>query len=315
MATPASSLSSLDTQSGLSALTSGLISVVIVTADSGFGIANCVERVLASSCKVEVIVVDNASRDGSIERLCEQFAKNPQVRIIYNNENAGFGTACNRGAAAANGDVLLLLNPDCMVESATLAELRSVIDADAQIGAVGALQIDGTGHIDPASRRRDPLLRRTLMSMSGLARYASRTSALEGFELPASDAALEPVDAISGALMMLPRRIFEQLHGFDEGYFLHCEDLDLCRRVRDAGFAVVCANAVRVLHRKGGSSRHRPVFVAWHKHRGMWRWFEKFDPAARNPLKRCVVYCGIWAHFVCALPLLIGRRIFRARAP
>jgi GT2 family glycosyltransferase len=102
---------------------------------------------------------------------------------------------------------------------------------------------------------------------------------------------------VSGALMLVPRAVFERLGGFDEGYFLHCEDLDLCRRARDAGFEVLLAGDVRVLHRKGGSSAHRPVFVSRHKHRGMWRWFVKFDPAARNPLARVIVWCGIWSHF------------------
>jgi GT2 family glycosyltransferase len=83
---------------------------------------------------------------------------------------------------------------------------------------------------------------------------------------------------------------------------LHCEDLDLCRRVRDAGREVFYAGSIRVVHGKGGSSRHRPVFVAWHKHRGMWRWFVKFDPAAGNVLVRSVVWLGLWARFALLLP-------------
>ena len=111
----------------------------------------------------------------------------------------------------------------------------------------------------------------------------------------AQASAVEPVDAVSGALMLLPRATFEAVGGFDEGYFLHCEDLDLCRRVRERGSVVVCANEIRVVHGKGGSSRSRPVFVAWHKHRGMWRWFTKFDPAARYWPVRAVVAVGIGA--------------------
>jgi N-acetylglucosaminyl-diphospho-decaprenol L-rhamnosyltransferase len=118
----------------------------------------------------------------------------------------------------------------------------------------------------------------------------------------APGAEIECVEAVSGALMMLPRAVFARLGGFDEGYFLHCEDLDLCRRVRDAGLRVACANAVGVTHVKGTSGRHRPFFVAWHKHRGMWRWFVKFDPAARNPLLRAIVWCGVWLHYLVLAP-------------
>jgi len=79
----------------------------------------------------------------------------------------------------------------------------------------------------------------------------------------------------------------------------------LCRRVRDAGLQVACANDVCVVHGKGTSSRHRPFFVARHKHRGMWRWFVKFDPAARNPLLRALVGAGLWLHFVLMAPRYI----------
>jgi N-acetylglucosaminyl-diphospho-decaprenol L-rhamnosyltransferase len=140
--------------------------------------------------------------------------------------------------------------------------------------------------------------------MSGLARFESRWPAVAGANLPlrADAPPVEDVEAVSGALMMLPRALFDRIGGFEEGYFLHCEDLDLCRRVRDTGLRVVCANAVCVVHVKGTSSRSRPFFVARHKHRGMWRWFTKFDPAARNPLLRAVVWCGLWAHFVLLAP-------------
>jgi GT2 family glycosyltransferase len=157
------------------------------------------------------------------------------------------------------------------------------------------------------------------MSLSGLARFGASTPAFAGIALPWPSAAVgapavEPVDAISGALMLLPRTAFVRVGGFDEGYFLHCEDLDLCRRIRDAGLGVVCADEVRVVHGKGGSSRHRPLFVAWHKHRGMWRWFRKFDPAARNPPLRALVWCGLWILFALRVPLLLWRGLIRSRS-
>jgi GT2 family glycosyltransferase len=129
---------------------------------------------------------------------------------------------------------------------------------------------------------------------------------------PASDD-LETVEAVSGACMALPRSAFERLGGFDEAYFLHVEDLDLCRRVRDAGLRVAIAAAIRVVHAQGSSSRRRPVFVARHKHRGMWRYFRTFDPAARNPLLRGLVWCGLWTHFALQVPLLCVRTL-RSRA-
>ena len=288
----------------------GLTSVVVVTANSGEGVGECIARVLASVVPVEVIVVDNASQDGSVERLAARFAQTPALRILRNERNLGFGTACNRGAAAAKGDTILLLNPDCAIEADTIPRLRAVLASDPGIGLLGVLQIDAEGHVDPASRRHDPLLRRAFATASGLTRFAVRWPAFAGVEMPVdrNGVIVEQVDAVSGALMLLPRLVFDRVGGFDEGYFLHCEDLDLCRRVRDAGYRVVCVNDLRVVHGKGGSSRRRPVFVAWHKRRGMWRWFTKFDPAARNPLLRVLVWCGIWTAFAASMPLLLLRR-------
>jgi len=296
------------------AANSPLTSVIVVAADSGDDLGRCIEHVLAGSAPVEVLVSDNASSDGSVEAAAARWAGDARLRIVRNGVNLGFGAGCNRAAELARGDALLLLNPDCLLDGDALARLCAHLASDPAIGLLGASIVSPDGCPEPASRRRDPTLRRALMSLSGLARLAPRHPGLAGIELPPRDTALplQDVDAVSGALMLLPRRVFERLGGFDEGYFLHCEDLDLCRRVRDAGLRVACANDVRVVHGKGSSSRRRPFFVARHKHRGMWRWFAKFDPAARHPLLRVVVWCGLWAHFAASAPryawtLLRGR--------
>src|SRR5690606_40292775 len=106
--------------------------------------------------------------------------------------------------------------------------------------------------------------------------------------------ALQPVDAVSGALMLMPRRLFERIGGFDTGYRLHAEDLDLCRRARESGAVVAVANDVHVTHLRGVSSRSRPLFVEWHKHRGLWRYFRKFEAPRRNLPTRVAVFLAIW---------------------
>jgi len=286
----------------------GLTSVVIVAADSGAGPAECISRVLQSTTAVEAIVVDNASTDGSVDAVASHWAHDARVRIVRNAQNLGFGSGCNRGAAIARGDALLFLNPDCVVAPDTLARLRAA--SDPTLGLLGVDIVDATGAPEPASRRRDPLFRRAFMALTGLARFEGRWPALAGVALPPASnrPPIEDVDAVSGALMYLPRAVFDRVGGFDEGYFLHAEDLDLCRRVRDAGMRVACVNAIKVVHGKGGSSRHRPLFVARHKHRGLWRWFVKFDPAARNPLLRTAVWIGLWSHFAALLPINAWRQ-------
>jgi GT2 family glycosyltransferase len=286
----------------------GLTSVIIVAADSGAGPAESVGRVLEGTAEVEVIVVDNASRDGCVDAVVTRWPGDSRVRVVRNASNLGFGAGCNRGAAIATGDALLFLNPDCAVAPDTLARLRAA--SKPPTGLLGVDIVDADGVPEPASRRRDPLLRRAFMAVTGLARFERRWPALAGVVMPpvSERPPIEDVDAVSGALMYVPRAVFDRLGGFDEGYFLHAEDLDLCRRVRDAGLRVACANAIKVIHGKGGSSRHRPLFVARHKHRGMWRWFVKFDPAARNPLLRTAVWIGLWLHFAALLPINAWRQ-------
>jgi N-acetylglucosaminyl-diphospho-decaprenol L-rhamnosyltransferase len=201
----------------------------------------------------------------------------------------------NLAARQAHGQALLILNPDCLLGEEDLMRLLAVQAAHPNAGLVGAVVCDADGRPDPASWRRDPLLHRSLNTLLGRRGDAVQVKR----EIP--DEVIE-AEAISGALMLMSRELFERLGGFDEKYFLHCEDLDLCRRVRDSGHQVLLAGDVRVAHGKGGSSRHRPVFVSRHKHHGMWRWFRSHDPAARNPLIAAAVWLGIWAHFVAKIP-------------
>jgi GT2 family glycosyltransferase len=284
-------------------------SILIVSADSGPLLRECVVRALAADATAEVIVADNGSRDGIPQAVARAFENEKRLRVLYNHRNLGFGPAVNVAARSAQGDALLVLNPDCLMESDTLTRMRAVLRDHPDAGVVGAVVCDESGSPDPASRRRDPLLRRSLNEMTGRARREAEDSRFEGVDVagPIPERVVE-VDNVSGALMLLPRAVFDHLRGFDPGYFLHCEDLDLCRRAREAGYKVFLAGSVRVRHGKGGSSAHRPVFVSWHKHRGMWRWFRKFDPAAGQPLTRAIVWCGVWLHFVVTAPSLWLRR-------
>jgi GT2 family glycosyltransferase len=269
------------------------VSVIIVSADSGPSLRDCVKSVLACTTPLEVLLIDNASSDGIPQAIARARESDPRFKVIYNHANLGFGPAINRAAAQAHGETLLMLNPDCLITQDALQRLLDVLASEKKVGLVGAVVCDAQGVPDPASFRRDPVLGRALATL------LRRKGGVNAQNVP--DHVIE-AEAVSGAVMLMPLRVFELLNGFDEKYFLHCEDLDLCRRVRDAGWRVLLAGDVRVLHGKGGSSRHRPVFVSYHKHRGMWRWFRKFDPAARNPLTAAVVWLGIWSRFLLKIP-------------
>jgi len=284
---------------------SGLTSIVIVAADSGPLLLESVKAALASTAPVEVIVADNASSDGEPRRVSAANAADTRFRLVENGANLGFGPACNRAAAIARGDAFVFLNPDCLIEPGAIGGLRAISDRDRPFGVLGIEVRTPEGVPARGNRRRDPMLRRALMTVSGLARFESRWPAFAGVEMPARSSVgdVEDVEAVSGACLFLPRRVFEEIGGFDEAYFLHVEDLDLCHRVREAGYRVAIAHALGAVHAQGSSSRHRALFVARHKHRGMWRYFTKFDPAARNPVLRALVWLGIWTHYALSIPL------------
>ncbi|WP_430387929.1 glycosyltransferase family 2 protein [Dyella sp. 20L07] len=286
----------MNTEASFSSLSSVLpVSVIVVAADSGPSLRDCVRRVLACDVPLEMILVDNASTDGIPQAIGRAHEGDARLQVLYNYANLGFGPAVNRGVAKSQGKSLLVLNPDCLIDNDTLQRLLDILVAHPRAGVIGAVVCDENGVADPASYRRDPLMRRALNT---LFKRGGEGINIEG---PIPHELLQ-AEAVSGALMLMPRRVFNYLAGFDEDYFLHCEDLDMCRRVRDAGYHVMLAGDVRVLHGKGSSSRHRPVFVSKHKHRGMWRWFRKFDPDARKPWLAALVWLGIWSHFLLQIP-------------
>ena len=271
------------------------IAAVVVTYESAETIGECLQRLRAAEGIAQVRVVDNGSGDDTMAIVQRHAAADPRVRFIANPDNPGFGAACNQGVAAVDPDAagwVGLVNPDLMVEVDTLSRMRALADGAASV-LVGADLVGEDGVRDPAARRKDPdfgaMLRGLLSGGGGTASWMA---------IPPDDGlALQPVQAVSGALMLMPRALYDRLGGFDEGYRLHAEDLDLCRRAREAGAMVAVANRVRVFHARGVSSRSRPVFVEWHKHRGLARYFRKFEAPRRAWPLRIVVYAMIWARF------------------
>ena len=277
------------------------VGAVVVTYQSASTIDACLTRLREAEGVAAIRVVDNDSRDDTLEVVQRHALADPRVRFIANPDNPGFSVACNQGAREVDAPWLAFVNPDCLVEPNTFTRMLALAPVSPPT-LLGADLVDDAGRRDPAARRRDPDFARMLQ---GVLRNPAGKSQLA---VTIDDGqSLQPVDAISGALMLLPRALFERIGGFDEGYRLHAEDLDLCRRVRAAGGAVAVANAVRVLHVRGVSSRSRPVFVEWHKHRGLWRYFTRFEAPRRGTLVRAAVFLAIWLRF----PLSVLRAALR----
>ncbi|MGV8942471.1 glycosyltransferase [Thermomonas sp.] len=262
------------------------IAAIVVSHDSEETIDDCLHRLRNAEGVVEIRVVDNDSYDATLEIVQRHALADPRLRFIANPDNPGFAVACNQGAADSSARWLAFVNPDCLVKPETLARLREHAEAHAP-ALLGADLVDEAGLRDAAARRHAPDFAAMLRSVA-----AGRLGVAVDEAAP-----VQAVEAVSGALMLSPRWLFERVDGFDAGYRLHAEDLDLCRRMRDVGARVLVANDVRVVHVRGVSSRSRPLFVEWHKHRGLWRYFSKFEAPRRSALVRAGVFTMIWARF------------------
>ena len=264
------------------------IGVVVVSHRSAATLDRCLECLLAANDVAKVVVVDNASNDATL-RIAETHAKqDARVQLQCNLSNLGFGAACNQGARKLGTPWVVFVNPDVYVERDDLARLAAHARVVPGAGLLGTDAVNASGVHDPATRRWDPSLRRLLL------RAGSREELYFGRD-PA--ATLQQVEAVSGAVMLMPLALFLKLGGFDEGYRLHVEDLDLCRRVRDAGYEVLVANDITVLHLRGVSRRSRPFWAEWQKHRGLWRYFNKFEAAQVAAPMRALIWFALWMHF------------------
>lgn len=275
----------------------GDIAAVVVSYQSQSTIETCLQHLLQADGVTQVRVVDNGSSDDTLAIIQRVAASDPRVRFIGNPDNPGFSVACNQGAAASAAPWLAFVNPDCFVEPDTLIRLQAHAQAAGGNAMLGVDLVDEHGVHDSASRRRDLDFGQMLRNRAGAQSSIAREEGV----------AVQPVDAVSGALMLLPRTLFDQVDGFDEGYRLHAEDLDLCRRVRLAGGTVAVANDVQVLHLRGVSSRSRPWFVEWHKHRGLARYFRKFEAPTRGAALRVLVPALIWLRFGTVAVRLLAR--------
>jgi GT2 family glycosyltransferase len=234
------------------------LSIIIVS----WNVCALLERALACvyatarAGSFEVIIVDNASEDGSVAMVRERF---PEATVIANSENIGFGRANNQGAALARGRYLLLLNPDAFVHAGTLDGLVAFMDAHSDAGAAGPRLRYEDGRLQ-RSATSFPTLFSELCTALGLDRAFPRHPLFGRYKLSYWDMEdMRPVDSLMGACLILRREVVEQLGLFDEQFFMYSEEVDLCYRIQRAGWRNYFVPAVEATHIWGGSSQRVPT--------------------------------------------------------
>jgi hypothetical protein len=270
------------------------VSVIVVNYNAGPLLTDCVSAVLSSSLAVEVIVSDNGSVDDSLSRLKATWSQEPRLTILENGANLGFASANNRALPLARAESLLFLNPDCLIQPDTLARMADFMDRRPEVGMAGCLILNPDGTEQVACRRSIPDPWIALKRIARLDRLGGRRLNHDREPLPTSPV---EVEAISGSFMFVRRQALDAVGPLDEGYFLHCEDLDWFVRFNQAGWKIALVPDVRVIHHKGACSTGDPLAVERHKHRGMERFFRKFQYQRYPRLFSVFVVFGIRAHY------------------
>jgi GT2 family glycosyltransferase len=230
------------------------LDIVIVNWNSQSYLRECLASLDQSTIasRLNVVVVDNASRDGSAGGLA---VKRIALSVIVNADNLGFAAGCNQGARNAHAPLLLFMNPDVRVEPDELEKAAAYLaePAHAGVGVLGIQLLDAEGYVQ-RSCARVPTAARLLLHSLFLDRLCPRLVPPH-FLVEWDHADTRPVDQVMGAFLMIRRALFEQLGGFDERFFLYYEDVDLCLRVRQAGWSVVHFAGARAQHIGGGTTR------------------------------------------------------------
>jgi len=291
-----------------------LVTVIIVNYNAGELLVDSVHGAASSDVPVEIIVVDNGSVDGSIERLRSVYGLSERVTIIELGKNTGFTYANNLAIGKAKGEYILALNPDNIIQPDTISGMLQALEADPDAGMAGCLIRNPDGTEQAGCRRAVPTPWRTVVRVLHLDKIFPSHPRFRNFVLsqtPLPESSVY-VEAISGAFMLIKKEALSEVGLMDEKYFIHCDDLDWCMRFRQLGWKILFVPDIVSVHHKGACSHKKPVFVLWHKHRGMVYFYKKFFKHQYPVLLMWFVISSVWARFA-GLMLVEGVRSFRNR--
>lgn len=255
------------------------LSVVVPTHDTRSLILACLASLEpAGMAGAEIIVVDDASRDGSVEAIRERY---PSVRVLTNERVEGYTRSANSGLAAAGGEVLLLLNSDTEIAPGAWEALNSALRHDGRLGVVGAAlrYPDGTPQW---SGGRFPGLLWLLVLAAGVAPLLAPLPGARAVR-PVSAAAGGPVDWVTGAAMAFRREVWTEVGALDEGFRLYGQDLDFCTRARSAGWEVAVAPGFRVVHHHGATIGRTAEAAGRQSPESLWRDLVRWTAKHRGP--------------------------------
>jgi N-acetylglucosaminyl-diphospho-decaprenol L-rhamnosyltransferase len=284
------------------------LSVVLVHYQSPAALRECLRTLEPelSGPGAEVVVVDNDSRDGTPAALA---ASHPRVRVIANDRNLGYAKAVNQGLAATSGAFALVMNPDCEVRPGAVRALSDYLRGHSRTGVAGPRIENPDGTVEFSARSFPDHFTFLFNRYSLLTRLFPGNRWSRRYLLSDWDHASErEVDWLSGACLMVRREAVREVGGMDEAFFMFNEDVDWCRRMKAAGWAVAFVSGAVVVHHVGASRKRVAPKVIVERHRGMIHYFHKHHPA--NPLLEALAAAAIWLR----AGVMLAQNAFKPRA-
>jgi GT2 family glycosyltransferase len=288
------------------------VTVIIVNYNVRYFLEQCLCSVekAAREVETEIIVVDNASSDGSRTWLEPRF---PHVRFLWNLENNGFAKANNQALSMATGDFILFLNPDTIIPENTLKQCISFMDAHSDAGALGVRMLDGSGSFLRESKRAFPSPMTSFFKLSGLSGLFPRSSVFARYHLGHLEMRKDhEVEVLAGAFMFIRRVVLEKIGGFDEVFFMYGEDIDLSYRIRKAGYRNYYLADPAIIHFKGESTKKGSLNHVAMFYNAMGIFVRKHYGGARAGLFHIFITIAIWIR---ALLTAVGNLIRRVGLP
>lgn len=283
------------------------LSIIIVSWNVADLLRDCLTSIYANQrdLNLEVIVVDSASSDDTVEMIRQHF---PQVDLHAENENVGFTRGNNIGLESASGRHILLLNPDTVILDDALTQMVAYLDANSRVGIVGPHTLN-TDRSTQSTRRRFPTVALGFFESTWLQPYAPQNMLNRFYATDIADDATAEVDWVQGSALMLRREVYDNIGGLDMGFVMFSEELDFCRRAKDGGWLVVYLGSAQVIHHGGKSTEQVAARKHTHFQESKLRYFHKHHGSFSAFILRIFLLANyIWQIIIEAIKSLLGSK-------
>ncbi len=277
------------------------LSVVIVNYQTFELTRNTVNSILKHDYpfSYEILVVDNASGDDSLSKLQDYFGD--KVEFIASPSNSGFAAGNNLALSVAKGDYVLLLNSDTVVWENTLEDIYNYMESHSDVGASGCRVLLENGDLDKACKRTFPNVKNSFFRLFHIPNK-SKDDNYNLDNLP--DDEVYEIDCLTGAFMFIRKDALNEIGFLDETFFMYGEDIDLCFRIKEAGWKIVYYGKSKITHLKGASSKKQKSKLIYEFYRAMYIYYKKHHAGESFFLTNIVVYIGIFV--LCVLKLFLN---------